>query len=73
MVVTSRNLSSFLGNERYSIDPANAEDAVGIPESHDLLPDDIYNDAIALFDKIKSAEIVVPDSEEGLKSFKAGL
>ena len=30
VVVTSRNLSSFLGNERYSIDPANAEDAVGI-------------------------------------------
>ena len=50
-----------------------AEDAVGIPESHDLLPDDIYNDAIALFDKIKSAEIVVPDSEDSLKSFKAGL
>ena len=30
VVVTARNLSSFLGNERYSIDPANAEDAVGI-------------------------------------------
>ena len=49
-----------------------AEDAVGLAETHDKLPDDVYQEALALFDDIKSGDIVVPatkaDLEEYIKS-----
>ncbi|MBQ9059145.1 MAG: BMP family ABC transporter substrate-binding protein [Atopobiaceae bacterium] len=50
-----------------------AEDAVGIAETHDLLPDGVYNDALAVVEKIKKGEIVVPKNADELKSFIASL
>ncbi len=50
-----------------------AEDAVGIAPTHDLLPDEIYNDALAVIEKIKEGEIVVPKSADELKTYVAGL
>lgn len=50
-----------------------SEDAVGIAETHDKLPDEIYNDALAVLDKIKSGEIVAPATEADLKTFVASL
>ena len=47
------------------------EDCVGIPEEHSIIGDEIYNDTIALEDKIKSGEIKPPANEEELASFKA--
>lgn len=50
-----------------------AEDAVGIAPTHDLLPDEIYQGALAVIDKIKAGEIVVPKNADELDTFKAGL
>jgi basic membrane protein A len=50
-----------------------AEDAVGIAPTHDLLPDDIYQAALDVLDKIKSGEIVVPETKDALDSFVAAL
>lgn len=50
-----------------------AEDAVGIAPTHDLLPDDIYQAALDVLDKIKSGEIVVPATQADLDTFKASL
>jgi basic membrane protein A len=50
-----------------------AEDAVGIAPTHDKLPDDIYEAALEIFEKIKSGEIVVPDTKETLDEFVASL
>lgn len=47
------------------------EDCVGIPEEHSIMGDEIYNDAIALEDKIKSGKIKPPANESDLASFKA--
>ena len=56
-----------------NIDLGASENAVGISESHDLIPDDIYSDALEVLEKIKSGEIVPPDSKDTLKSFTAAL
>jgi basic membrane protein A len=50
-----------------------AEDAVGIAPTHDKLPDDVYNDTLALLEKIKKGEVEVPETEEQLKKFVEGL
>ena len=50
-----------------------AENAVGIAPTHDKLPDDIYNDALALLDKIAKAEVVVPDTADALSTFLTSL
>jgi len=50
-----------------------AEDAVGIAPTHDLLPDDVYNDALAVIEKIKAGEIVVPKNADELATYKASL
>lgn len=50
-----------------------AEDAVGIAETHDLLPDGVYNDALAVVEKIKSGEIVVPKNADELKTYISSL
>ncbi|MBR2681666.1 MAG: BMP family ABC transporter substrate-binding protein [Atopobiaceae bacterium] len=50
-----------------------AEDAVGIAPTHDLLPDDIYNDALGVIEKIKAGEIVVPKTADELAAYKASL
>lgn len=41
-----------------SIDLGLSDDAVGIPENHDIMGDEIYNAAIEVGDKIKSGDIV---------------
>ncbi|MBO7675857.1 MAG: BMP family ABC transporter substrate-binding protein [Atopobiaceae bacterium] len=46
-----------------------ADDAVGIAETHDKLPDEVYEAAIALFGDIKSGKIEVPDSKETLEAY----
>lgn len=50
-----------------------AEDAVGIAPTHDKLPDEVYNDTLALLEKIKKGEIEVPQTEDELKKFTEGL
>ena len=50
-----------------------ADDAVGIAETHDKLPDDLYEEALALFDSIKAGDIAVPATKDDLDSFVAAL
>ena len=50
-----------------------AEDAVGLADTHDKLPDDIYEAALELFEKIKSGDIVVPGNEADFKTYVASL
>ena len=46
-----------------------AEDAIGIAPTHDNLPDDVYNDALEVIEKIKAGEIEVPDTKETLDAY----
>ena len=50
-----------------------AEDAVGLAETHDKLPDEIYQAALALFDSIKAGELEVPDTKDTLDAFIKSL
>jgi basic membrane protein A len=53
-----------------------AEDSVGIAPTHDVLDTidpAIYTDTLALIDKIKAGDIVVPKSAEELETYKASL
>ena len=50
-----------------------ADDAVGLAESHDKLPDDVYEAAVALFDAIKAGDIVVPASKDALDAYVKSL
>ena len=50
-----------------------AEDAVGLADTHDKLPDDIYEATLEIFEKIKSGDIVVPGNEADYKEFVAAL
>ncbi|MDO5709246.1 MAG: BMP family ABC transporter substrate-binding protein, partial [Coriobacteriales bacterium] len=50
-----------------------AEDAVGIAPTHDLLPDEVYNGALEVIEKIKAGEIVVPTNADELAAYKASL
>jgi len=45
------------------------QDAVGLADTHDLIPDGVYEPAIALFDSIKAGEIEVPDTKDKLDAF----
>lgn len=50
-----------------------ADDAVGIPEGHDKVPDDVYEAAVALFDDIKAGDIVVPADKDAFDAFVKSL
>ena len=50
-----------------------AQDAVGIAPTHNLLTDEVYNDASALVEKMKSGEIVVPKNADELETYIASL
>lgn len=53
-----------------------AEDAIGIAPTHDVLDTinpDLYNETLEVIEKIKSGEIVVPDTKETLDEFVAAL
>jgi basic membrane protein A len=53
-----------------------AEDAIGIAPTHDVLDTinaDLYDETLALIEKIKSGDIVVPDTKATLDEFVAGL
>jgi basic membrane protein A len=47
------------------------EDCVGIPEGHDIIGDEIYNEAVEIGEKIKSGDIKPPANESELSSFSA--
>lgn len=47
------------------------EDAVGIPEEHSIIGDDLYNEALEIGEKIKSGEIAVPGTEDEYNAFEA--
>ena len=49
------------------------EEAVGFVSSHDLLPDDLNNDALQVMEKIKAGEIIVPCTADELKAYVASL
>ena len=49
-----------------------AEHAVGIPENHPNISDELYNKAMELQDQIIYGEITVPTNEEEVQAFKAG-
>lgn len=50
-----------------------ADDAVGLAETHDKLPDDVYESALGLFDGIKAGDIVVPATKDALDTYVASL
>lgn len=50
-----------------------ADDAVGIAETHDKLPDDVYEAATELFDSIKAGEIEVPATKDALDKYVKSL
>jgi basic membrane protein A len=60
-----------IGGKTY--DYGLTEDAVGIPEKHDLMSDETYNAAIALEQKIKDKTITPPANEQDFKTFEASL
>lgn len=49
------------------------EDAVGIPENHDIMGDEIYNAALEVEKKIKDGSIKPPASQEDYDKFVASL
>jgi basic membrane protein A len=49
------------------------EDAVGIPEEHSLMGDEVYNKAIALEDEIKAGNITPPANKDEYEKFAASL
>ena len=53
-----------------------AEDAIGIAPTHDVLDtinSDLYNEALEVIEKIKSGDIVVPDTKDALDEYIASL
>ena len=53
-----------------------AEDAIGIAPTHDVLDTinpDLYNEALEVIEKIKSGDIVVPDTKDALDEYIASL
>lgn len=50
-----------------------SDDAVGFAATHDLLPDDLYNDALQIVEKIKAGDITVPRTADELKTYVASL
>lgn len=50
-----------------------SDNAVGFATTHDLMPDNLYNDTLEIMEKIKSGEIVVPETADQLKTFVASL
>lgn len=49
------------------------EDAVGIPENHDIMGDEIYNAALEVEKKIKDGDIKPPASQEDYDKYVASL
>ena len=62
---------SIKGGENQTL--GAAEDAVGIAETHDRLPDDIYNAALEVLEKIKKGDIVVPATKADLAKYIQSL
>ncbi|MCI1645504.1 MAG: BMP family ABC transporter substrate-binding protein [Olsenella sp.] len=50
-----------------------SDGAVGIPEDHSLMGDDVYNDAMAVAELIKSGAIVPPATSDDYDKFVASL
>lgn len=50
-----------------------AEDAVGLADTHDKLPDEVYEAALKLFDDIKAGTIEVPDTKDKFDAYVASL
>lgn len=48
-------------------------DYMGIPEDHSLMPDGVYEDALALIEKIKEGVIHVPANEAEYETYKSTL
>ena len=48
-------------------------DYLGIPEDHHLMPEGVYEDALAVMEKIKSGEITPPANETEYEQFAASL
>jgi basic membrane protein A len=46
-----------------------AEGAVGIPEHHELIPDDIYNDTMALYALFEAGEMKVPVNKKEYEAY----
>ncbi len=46
-----------------------SDDAVGLAETHDRLPDDIYNATLEVFDKIKAGSIVAPSNQADYEAY----
>ncbi len=60
--------SQALGTE---VSLGMTEDAVGIPEEHSIIGDELYNEAIAIGEKIKSGDITPPGTEDAFNAFSA--
>lgn len=46
---------------------------MGIPETHDLMPEGVYEDALAVVEKIKGGEVTAPSNKEEYEQFLATL
>ena len=50
-----------------------ADGGVGIAETHDLLPEDVYEAALGLLELMKAGDIEVPSTADGLSDYIASL
>lgn len=46
---------------------------MGIPENHEHMPEEVYQDALAVIEKIRAGEIVVPANEADCEAFLSQL
>ena len=61
------------GEEIEDVSLGAAEDCVGIPENHDLMAEDVYNEALEIEDQIKNGKLVPPGTEDDLNTYVASL
>lgn len=61
------------GEEIADIELGAAEGCVGIPENHDLMAEDVYNEALEIEDQIKEGKIVPPGTEADYEAYVASL
>lgn len=50
-----------------------SDDAVGLADTHDKLPDDLYQATLDIFEKIKAGDIVVPANEDEYNEYVKSL
>lgn len=71
--LTPRLLSGELASGSDQVLKLSDGDYLGIPEQHDLMDEDVYQDALKLIEMIKAEEISVPSTADEYERFLASL